>query len=141
MKKILKGFSLVEVLYTMAIGGAIMAISIPLYQNKIYNDNVIETKENVLLAIRQQQEYYKNNSWFDTVAETEVDSTMGVTGNLGLNFYSKPGSFFQTRPIRCVDGALGLYVQITDDRIANPTLESYFKYNSCTDSRILRPSL
>lgn len=135
-----KAFSLIELLYSLIILSLLTAFSAPLYKEKLYNSMVITTKENLLAIINKQHEYYNKNDWYDTLAATTVTTFNGVKAVNGTTFYAETNNIIETRPVRCVNGTLGLYAKIVEPRlIGSPTKDNYFKYDSCLDTKMVRP--
>lgn len=139
-----KGFSLIELLYSLVILSALTAFAAPLYKDKIYNDMIITTKENLLSIIKRQQDYYNKFSWYNTLAPTTINSTTlytGVKGDLNTIFYAELNNIIETRPVRCTDGTLGLFAKILEPKLKDSVKkENYFQYNSCVDTKIIRPN-
>lgn len=144
MQKKQKGFSLIELLYSLIIISLLTAFATPLYKDKIYNNMIITTKENLLNIIKRQQEHYNKVSWYDTLAATTINPSnlyTGVKGTANTVFYGELNNIIETRPVRCIDGTLGLFAKLTEPKLKdNITKENFFQYNSCIDIKIIRPN-
>lgn len=136
-----KGFSYLEIFYVMLIGSSILALSIPAFYDSQSQDRIISVKENVYLAIKQQQTYFLKETDYENVDRIQAGSDNSVAGDDYLKFYADSGTFFETRPVNCIGGLIGFYIKIEDPKITNPLskFENYVEYNSCTDTTILRP--
>ncbi len=142
MFKKMQGFSLIELLYSLIILSLLTAFSAPLYKEKLYNSMIITTKENLLAIIKKQHEYYDKNGWFDTLSATTVTSYSGVKAINGTTFYAEINDIIETKPVRCTNGTLGLYAKLTEPKLISSSIkENYFKYDSCIDTRMVRPDI
>lgn len=144
MKNKQNAFSLIELLYTLIIISLLTAFATPLYKDRIYNNMIITSKENLLSIIKKQQEHYKKVSWYDTLVSTTINSSnlyTGVKGTANTVFYAELNNIIETRPIRCTDGTLGLFAKLTEPKLKDSlTKENFFQYNSCVDIKIIRPN-
>ena len=87
-----KGFSLIEVLVSLAILGVLTAVAIPAYNGYITTAKMAEA-ENNLAAIRLAEEefFLENNRYFDGADVAEIQSNSGnlwtvTKGKDGYNF-------------------------------------------------------
>lgn len=144
MLKKQNAFSLIELLYSLIILSVLTAFATPLYKDKIYNNMIITTKENLLAIIKRQQAYYNKFSWYNNLDATTITSAnlyTGVKGDLNTTFYGELNNIIETRPVLCIDGTLGLFAKITEPKLKDSTTkENYFQYNSCIDTKIIRPN-
>jgi len=87
-----KGFSLIELMVTMAILGVITAIAIPAYTGYITTARMAEADNNLASIRLAQEEYFlENNNYFEGAntgaIETDSDNLWKVSkGSDGYNF-------------------------------------------------------
>ncbi len=77
-----KGFTLIELVITMAIVGLIAAIGIPQYLGYADNARVNTIKNNMRSIYLQQQEYYQRNSAYYATGATCSDAATAINTNL-----------------------------------------------------------
>ena len=128
-----KGFSLVELLFVMAILGGLMAIAIP-----SMSSNEESVKKLALITDMQEtnkmiiQEYMNNQSFIGAVGTYEDTDNNGISETTmnGMSIHLSKGNVMTVSLEDCGAGIGGGY------KITGSFGELIKEYNSCTQSRI-----
>jgi prepilin-type N-terminal cleavage/methylation domain-containing protein len=129
-----KGFTLVELLFVMAIISILAGFAIANLKDstKVATENSM--KNDIKNAIAQQQTYFSANQAYDEVSGYFEDSTNGVLeGDSGTKFTISKGNGIYSSSETCADGSLGFYVRISN---SNNSIDKEISYDSCTDGVI-----
>ncbi len=78
----MKGFSLIELLVTVALLGILSAIAIPTYNGYIDNTRVTNAQNNLRAIYLKQQEYYTNNNAYYSTGAACGDYAASINTNL-----------------------------------------------------------
>ena len=87
-----KGFTLVELMITMAILSVIAAMAIPAYNGYIKTAKMTEAQNNLgALRLAQEEFFLENNNYFEGIGHTAIGNNSGglwsrTAGKDGYNF-------------------------------------------------------
>lgn len=127
-----KGFTLVELLFVMAIVAILAGFAIANLKDSTTVATVNSIKNDVKNAVSQQQTYFAANQDYTTVtaangAYTDLNNGM-ITTVEGVKITVSKGNTIETQPETCDDNSVGFSVTVSNAKIAKQV-----SYNSCTD--------
>ncbi|MCK9372443.1 MAG: type II secretion system GspH family protein [Sulfuricurvum sp.] len=142
MKNVKKGFTLVELLFVMAIIAILAGFAIANLKDSTRVATENSMKNDAKNAITQQQTYFAGNQEYTDLAAANgawIDANNGmVTSTDGVKFTVSKGNVIETTGnIDCGDSTVGFSVEITNATLPNATTS----YNSCTDGTIQNGAL
>lgn len=83
------GFTLIEVMITIAIIGTLAAIALPSYNDYILRGKLIEASNTLTTMRTTMEQYYQDNRTYLTVTSGTIDSPCTTpTVNTGLKYFS-----------------------------------------------------
>ena len=132
MTKLRKGFTLVELLFVMAIIAILAGFAIANLKDSPKTAAINAMKNDARTAIAIQQTYFAENQVYDN-ADGAGDENGVLVGDNGAKFSISSNDILTTASKDCGDGTIGFTVKVT-----NPTNVpgKQVSYDSCTDGKI-----
>ena len=132
MKTLRKGFTLVELLFVMAIIAILAGFAIANLKDSSKTATLNSMKNDARAAIAIEQTYFAENQAYDT-ADGTADANGVLAGDNGAKFSLSKGNTLTATEEDCGDGTIGFSISVK-----NPTNVpgKEIKYNSCTDGSI-----
>ena len=131
-KTLRKGFTLVELLFVMAIIAILAGFAISKLSPATKTAEINKMKNDARTAIAIQQTYFAENQVYDN-ADGAGDANGVLVGDNGAKFSISSNDTLTTASKDCGDGTIGFTVKVT-----NPTNVpgKQVSYDSCTDGKI-----
>lgn len=132
MTKLRKGFTLVELLFVMAIIAILAGFAIANLKDSSKTAAISAMKNDARTAIAIQQTYFAENQAYDN-ADGAGDANGVLVGDNGAKFSVSNNDTLTTASKDCGDGTIGFTV-----KVVNPTNVpgKQVSYDSCTDGKI-----
>ena len=131
--KMRKGFTLVELLFVMAIIGILVGISISKIQSGKDSASLISLKSDARNMIAAQEAYASENGEYTQISKTCNNTHEGQQKEVnGLPFNLSKWNCLEVLLPTCSNGQRGIRVVAT--RYYQHTINKHIEYNSCTDS-------
>ena len=130
-----KGFTLIEVMYITAIMGILFAIAIPTINKLTYNQRKFELKEYAYNLARFQINNFPKYQTYQTVNLQKVTNNY-VKTDKNMKIFLPNGFYIETKPIKCNDGAMGLYLYLKNPKL-EPN-EDEIELNTCKKFSFIR---
>ena len=125
------GFTLIELMITVAIIGILAAIAYPAYQSQVIDSRRADGQSALLQVMQAQERYYTENYTYTTDLDNSGDAgELGLSGSGGN--VTSDGGYYEVSATACGSG-IGSCVQLTatpqspqdqDTECANLTLDS-----------------
>lgn len=122
-----KGFTLVELLFVMAIMAILAGFAIANLKDSQKKEIENSLKKDAMKANELQEKYFLANSKYDSLYGDFDSSENGVlTSKNGTRFTISEGNSLETEQVECADGTIGFFINIKNE---NPANNLY--YSSC----------
>lgn len=124
MRTKLKGFTLGELMITVAIVGILMAVAVPTYTNYVIRSNRTDALDTLNIILEAQERYYGDNRTYT------VDlSDLGMTPDANGDYYSVK-SLYILQVARCGVANLTVCVEITARGVGSQLSDGSIIFNS-----------
>lgn len=131
MKNVKKGFTLVELLFVMAIIAILAGFAIANLKDSTKVATEKSMQNDAKNAITIQQTYFAANQDYDTILGTEVITNGMLETAAGTKFTVSKGNVIVSTAQVCTDGGQGFTVNVSNAKLAEE-----LSFDSCTDGVI-----
>ena len=128
-------FTLIEVLYSIAIMGILFAIALPGIKKLTYNQDKFDLKEYASNIARFQIKNFPKFNNYQIVNLQKVKNNY-VTTNKNMKIFLPNGFYIKTQPLTCDDKSIGLYLYLKNPKLN--AKDDEIELNTCNSFNYIR---